>query len=132
MHVLELLEDTQLPNPMEYQDFVWKNPIQETDTYLVFKDIYPVTPGHLLFVPRIRTSNIQLIDCYQAAEDAGRAMVAAGKCDGYNIGRNDGTAAGQTIMWPHIHLIPRRDGDMADPRGGVRHVIPEKGNYKLW
>ena len=41
-----------------------------------------------------------------------------------------GPEAGQTVMWPHVHLIPRRKGDMEDPRGGVRHVIPEKGNYK--
>ena len=46
------------------------------------------------------------------------------------IGQNIGEAAGQTVMYPHVHLIPRRAGDMDDPRGGVRHVIPEKGNYK--
>ena len=50
--------------------------------------------------------------------------------DAYNIGQNIGEAAGQTVMYPHVHLIPRRGGDMNDPRGGVRHVIPEKGNYK--
>ena len=45
---------------------------------------------------------------------------------------NYGKAAGQTVPWPHVHLIPRRNGDMEDPTGGVRHVIPEKGNYKKW
>ena len=50
--------------------------------------------------------------------------------DGFNIGINIGTAAGQTCMWPHVHMIPRRNGDMPDPTGGVRHVIPEKGNYR--
>ena len=49
---------------------------------------------------------------------------------GFNIGINNGETAGQTILHCHIHLIPRRIGDMEDPRGGVRHVIPEKGNYK--
>ena len=49
---------------------------------------------------------------------------------GFNVGINIGKSAGQTCMYPHIHLIFRRDGDMEDPRGGVRHVIPEKGNYK--
>ena len=49
--------------------------------------------------------------------------------DGLNVGFNEGEAAGQTIPHFHIHVIPRRTGDMQDPRGGVRHVIPEKGNY---
>ena len=51
---------------------------------------------------------------------------------GFNVGLNMGESAGQTCMYPHVHLIFRRDGDMEDPRGGVRHVIPERGNYKLW
>ena len=46
-----------------------------------------------------------------------------------DFGQNVGEAAGQTVMWPHVHLIPRRKGDMKDPRGGVRHVIPSKGKY---
>lgn len=50
--------------------------------------------------------------------------------DGFNVGFNEGVAAGQTVPHFHVHVIPRRFGDMADPRGGVRHVIPEKGNYK--
>jgi ATP adenylyltransferase len=49
---------------------------------------------------------------------------------GYNVGLNVGESAGQTCMYPHVHLIFRRNGDMSDPRGGVRHVIPEKGNYR--
>ena len=49
---------------------------------------------------------------------------------GYNVGLNVGESAGQTCMYPHVHLIFRRNGDMEDPRGGVRHVIPVKGNYK--
>lgn len=127
------ISDLDRVNPMETEaDFVWRNPIQETDHYFVFKDIYAVTPGHLLFIPRNRGSNMGLIACYQAAEDVGHALVATGKADGFNVGRNEGLAAGQTVMWPHIHLIPRRTGDMEDPRGGVRHVIPHMGNYKLW
>ena len=50
--------------------------------------------------------------------------------DAFNVGQNCGEFAGQTVMYPHVHMIPRRKGDMEDPRGGVRHVIPEKGNYK--
>lgn len=48
---------------------------------------------------------------------------------GFNIGINDGQSAGQTIMHVHVHLIPRRNNDVANPRGGVRHTIPGKGNY---
>lgn len=50
---------------------------------------------------------------------------------GFNIGMNAGVSAGQTILHCHVHLIPRREGDMADPRGGVRGVIPDKQKYKL-
>jgi diadenosine tetraphosphate (Ap4A) HIT family hydrolase len=53
------------------------------------------------------------------------------KPDGYNHGLNDGRAAGRTVDHLHWHIIPRYDGDMADPRGGVRYVIPEMGNYKI-
>lgn len=53
------------------------------------------------------------------------------KVTGYNHGVNDGLSAGQTVMHLHWHIIPRYDGDMPDPRGGVRYVIPEKGNYKV-
>jgi diadenosine tetraphosphate (Ap4A) HIT family hydrolase len=60
----------------------------------------------------------------------GNNMVEQGECDGFNIGYNSGTAAGQTVMYPHIHLIPRRNGDVEDPVGGVRNTIPGKGNYK--
>ena len=51
------------------------------------------------------------------------------KPDGYNVGFNAGRAAGQTVMHLHVHVIPRFHGDMDDPRGGVRHVIPSRGNY---
>jgi len=95
----------------------------------VFEDRYPVTPGHMLFVPQYNTDRV-IYDCFETAMREGRRMVADGECDAFNIGINCGTAAGQTVMYPHVHLIPRRQGDMPDPRGGVRHVIPEKGNYK--
>ena len=95
----------------------------------VFEDRYPVAPGHMLFVPQYNTDRV-IYDCFETAMREGRRMVTDGECDAFNIGINCGTAAGQTVMYPHVHLIPRRQGDMPDPRGGVRHVIPEKGNYK--
>ena len=52
------------------------------------------------------------------------------KWEAFNVGINNGVAAGQSVMWPHVHMIPRRKGDTPNPRGGVRHVIPCKGNYQ--
>jgi diadenosine tetraphosphate (Ap4A) HIT family hydrolase len=57
-------------------------------------------------------------------------MVEAGECDAFNIGLNMGQAAGQTVMYPHVHLIPRRHSDCNDPVGGVRAVIAGQANYK--
>ena len=95
----------------------------------VFQDRYPVAPGHLLFVPQYNT-DVVISDCVETALREGRRMVAAGDCDAFNIGINCGEAAGQTVMYPHVHLIPRRHGDCADPIGGVRGVISGQANYK--
>ena len=70
-----------------------------------------------------------LAKCYKAAYVRGYDWVDKEYCTGYNIGQNIDDA-GQTIMWPHVHLIPRRKGDMEDPKGGVRHVIPQRKLYK--
>lgn len=95
----------------------------------VFRDRYPVTPGHLLFVPMINNAAM-IKDCFTSALYYGQKLVEDGKCQGFNIGLNVGKAAGQTVMYPHIHLIPRNEGDCEDPVGGVRNVIPGKGNYR--
>jgi diadenosine tetraphosphate (Ap4A) HIT family hydrolase len=107
----------------------WTDLVREDFHVKVFKDKYPVTDGHLLFVPQYAADGV-ITDCFNDALSVGKDMIEKGECDGFNIGLNWGEAAGQTVMYPHIHLIPRRKGDMEDPRGGVRHVIPEKGNYK--
>ena len=95
----------------------------------VFQDRYPVAPGHLLFVPQYNT-DVVISDCFETAMREGRRMVDTGECDAFNIGINMGKAAGQTVMYPHVHLIPRRLGDCADPVGGVRGVISGQANYK--
>ena len=95
----------------------------------VFQDRYPVTQGHLLFVPQYNTDAV-IRDCFETAMREGCRMVADGECDAFNIGINMGAAAGQTVMYPHVHLIPRRHGDCADPIGGVRGVIAGQANYK--
>ena len=95
----------------------------------VFRDRYPVARGHLLFVPQYNT-DVVISDCFETAMREGRRRVDAGECDAFNLGINMGAAAGQTVMYPHVHLIPRRHGDCADPVGGVRGVIPGQANYK--
>lgn len=103
---------------------------------MAFDDMYPVTKGHMLVSPLRHTPSI--FDLGTAEQRACLVLienlkVIASKKDptitGFNLGVNDGIDAGQTIMHCHIHLIPRRKGDVTDPRGGIRHVIPEKGYY---
>jgi ATP adenylyltransferase len=108
----------------------WTNITIDTRDFVVYEDIYPVTEGHTLVVPRENTvENIQ--KCFKFAQEMGAMNVEADSnpITGYNIGLNMGTSAGQTCMYPHVHLIFRRDGDMEDPRGGVRGVIPSKQKY---
>ena len=99
------------------------------------RDGFPVSPGHTLVIPRRMTAT-----WFEATAEEQRAIfelveVVKGGLEaefrphGYNIGINVGAAAGQTVFHLHVHVIPRYTGDMADPRGGVRHVIPGKGNY---
>lgn len=118
-----------LPDTLGQSTAPWDDIAQDETHVIVFRDRYPCTPGHLLFVPKYNR-----IDClYQAMANAytyGAWQVEKGEWDGFNIGQNVGEVAGQTVNWPHIHLIPRREGDVEDPVGGVRNTIPGKGNYK--
>ena len=109
----------------------WTQAVEDLSDFhvAVFRDLFPVTRGHLLFVPRFNTVAV-IRDCFEAAIFEGNRMFRAGECDAFNIGMNSGTAAGQTVMYPHIHLIPRRTGDCTDPVGGVRGVIAGQANYK--
>ena len=107
----------------------WNNVVREDFHVVVFRDRYPVTVGHLLFVPVHNTLDV-INEAFGDALREGDRMVTAGECDAFNIGVNMGEAAGQTVMYPHVHLIPRRVGDCADPVGGVRGVIFGQANYK--
>ena len=109
----------------------WDNVEFDTRDFVVFKDAYPVTEGHTLIVPREATQE-NIMKCFNFAISMGYDNVVSdnNNITGYNIGINMGESAGQTVMYPHVHLIFRRDGDIEDPRGGVRHVIPSKGNYR--
>lgn len=107
----------------------WKSIEYRCKEFWIFNDGFPVTDGHLLFVPVVENQDC-LYACFQAAYKWGYNGVSNGNWDGFNIGQNCGVAAGQTVMYPHVHMIPRRKGDTVDPRGGIRHVIPNKGMYE--
>lgn len=93
----------------------------------VYMDEFPVTEGHMIFVPLDRN---HIKTAFNKAHSIGEKKVASREWDGYNIGLNCGEAAGQTIDWPHVHLIPRMKGDCTDPAGGIRGVIPKLQNWK--
>jgi diadenosine tetraphosphate (Ap4A) HIT family hydrolase len=107
----------------------WDDLEQDLQGVNVYRDRYPVTPGHMLFVPE-NAIPVLITQAFQLAYLHGLAMKNRGECDGFNIGLNLGSAAGQTVMYPHVHLIPRRLGDCEDPVGGVRGVIPGQANYR--
>ena len=97
----------------------WTELVEEDYHVMIFRDMYP------------KYNTIAVMnDAVASAIRHGERKLLDGEWDGFNIGMNVGEAAGQTCTWPHVHLIPRRKGDMPDPTGGVRHVIPEKGNYR--
>lgn len=101
----------------------------------VIRDAFPVSAGHTLVIPkRYVGSFFDLTDDERNGLTALLAQAQAGLAAefspaGYNVGINDGAAAGQTVPHLHIHLIPRFEGDLPDPRGGVRWVIPSKARY---
>lgn len=99
------------------------------------RDTYPVAEGHTLIVPKQHVVSLfdlpaeeQAALWWLVAEVRSR-LQAQLKPAGFNIGVNDGLAAGQTVLHAHIHVIPRYTGDVADPRGGIRWIIPEKARY---
>ena len=118
-----------IPDDIEDSSAPWNNMVEQDYHVVVYRDKYPCTEGHLLFVPKYNTIHV-LNDAFENAVRWGIDQVEKGQWDGFNIGLNYGPAAGQTVDWPHIHLIPRRTGDVEDPIGGVRNTIPGKGNYK--
>lgn len=101
----------------------------------VIKDTHPVSPGHVLIIPNEHieewfsaTPKIQF-DLIKAVNHMKAILDLELKPDGYNVGVNCGKAAGQSILHLHVHLIPRYIGDMENPKGGIRGVIPDKQNY---
>jgi len=108
----------------------WTNVEIDTRDFVVYNDIYPVTQGHTLVVPKQNTEE-NILKCFNFALTMGNDNIRSenNNITGYNVGINMGESAGQTCFYPHVHLIFRRDGDMEDPAGGVRGVIPSKQKY---
>jgi len=107
----------------------------EEDLILGLWDGFPVNPGHALLVPRrhvgsweeaSREERSALFDSIVRAQAEIRKRHQP---DGFNIGMNQGVAGGQTVAHLHLHVIPRYTGDVEDPRGGVRWVVPERADY---
>jgi len=110
--------------------------ISENTLAYAIRDGFPVTEGHTLFIPKRHVQDY--FDLTQAEINAVNALMREQKThlqksdasiEGFNIGMNCGEVAGQTVFHCHVHLIPRRRGDVENPRGGIRHVIAGKGHY---
>ena len=102
---------------------------------IAIRDGFPISPGHTLIVPRQHVASLFDLptgiqqSLWELVTDVRTSLMEEFHPDGFNIGLNDGQAAGQTVMHAHIHVIPRYKGDTADPRGGVRWIIPTKAAY---
>jgi len=110
--------------------------IAQNEFAFAIKDGFPVTASHTLVIPKRHAETYfdlgadELLACDELLRSlADKIKKEDLTVEGFNIGINAGAAAGQTIFHCHIHLIPRRNGDVDNPRGGVRHLIPGKGYY---
>jgi diadenosine tetraphosphate (Ap4A) HIT family hydrolase len=107
----------------------------ENDCAVAIPDAFPVAEGHTLVIPKRHVASLfDLTDEEQAAiwrlvAQVRGQLASELQPDAFNVGVNDGPAAGQTVLHAHVHVIPRRAGDVADPRGGVRWVLPGKAKY---
>jgi diadenosine tetraphosphate (Ap4A) HIT family hydrolase len=116
--------------PIKDREILAEHPLAAAIT-----DSFPLTQGHTLIVPRRHVASFFELTTNERLAMLGLLDQAKATLDtryspsGFNIGVNDGTAAGQTVMHVHIHLIPRYKGDADDPRGGVRWIFPRKAEY---
>jgi diadenosine tetraphosphate (Ap4A) HIT family hydrolase len=124
---------------MNQNECIFCNPrreiLAENAHALAFFDSYPVSRGHALVVPRRHALTIfeleaeEYADCFRLVLPLQQLLRARFAPDGFNVGANCGAAAGQSVWHAHIHVIPRYQGDVPNPRGGVRGVIPHKAGY---
>ena len=126
-----------LNNPCLFCNIKEIGNIYENDLAYASYDSYPVSEGHCLIIPRrhikdyFDLSNEELVACNDIIKVMKNKILNKDqKVKGFNIGINIGKVSGQSIFHCHIHLIPRRDGDVENPQGGVRSVIPNKQHYR--
>lgn len=109
--------------------------ILHTHDAVAFLDKYPVSQGHALVVPKLVVTRLEELppeveaSLWATVRQVRELLAERYRPDGFNIGVNDGSAAGQTILHVHIHVIPRYEGDVPDPRGGIRWIFPQKATY---
>ena len=109
--------------------------VAENDFCVARWDEFPVSKGHALIIPKkhilsfFDLKNEEVLQLFSLLCETKDIIQKEYNPDGFNIGVNDGEAAGRTIHHLHIHLIPRYRGDVEKPRGGIRHIIPGKGSY---
>ncbi len=114
--------------------------LAQDEFFMVAFDKFPVSPGHTLIIVKRLVARFQELTSAEKARmihwidwcQGHLDKTLSPKPDAYNIGINDGAAAGQTIGQLHVHVIPRYRGDVSDPRGGVRFVVPSKARYWEW
>ncbi len=110
--------------------------VYQGELTFISQDKYPASPGHLLIIPNRHVPNYfdctqeEIAELWDNVHRAKQMVDNEHKPDSYNIGINVSKVAGQSVPHTHIHLIPRYTGDVADPKGGVRNVIPNKRTYK--
>ena len=101
------------------------------------RDTYAVSPGHTVVIPKRHVASFfdltqeEVVACMALVNEEKKLIDHEFNPDGYNVGVNVGSSAGQSIFHVHIHVIPRYEGDVENPQGGVRHVITKKAHYKL-
>jgi len=129
------IQESVLPPESPFSPVPRERVLAENDIAVAFLDGYPLSEGHALIVPKqVVACLFDLPELEQAAVWAlaaqTRSLLQERFCpDGFTVGINDGAAAGQTIAHAHVHMIPRYEGDVPDPRGGIRWVIPDRARY---
>jgi ATP adenylyltransferase len=109
--------------------------VAETTLSLAFLDGFPVSDGHTLIIPKRHVvslwemSDDEYTDAFDLVRRVEDILQEKFQPQGFNVGVNCGEAAGQSVFHAHIHIIPRYNGDVPSPRGGVRNIVPGKGNY---
>jgi diadenosine tetraphosphate (Ap4A) HIT family hydrolase len=107
----------------------------ESEFAVSFFDGFPITQCHSLVIPRrhvaslFELTEVEQVAVWKLVTQVRASLAAELQPDGFNVGINDGMASGQTVMHAHVHIIPRHKGDVADPRGGVRWIMPDKARY---